>query len=129
MQLTRPITPRRHAAIDYGFLLVGLAVPTLLGLNGAARVLFAALALGQTTLNAFTDHSLALKRLVPFKLHGRIELSNVPVYFGLPFLVGAIDGARALAFYLVTGATLLSVFFLTDWNARDPAASADQPKP
>jgi hypothetical protein len=123
--MRRPITPRRHAAIDYGFLVVGLTVPSLLGLNGAARVLFALLALGQTTLNAFTDHSLALKRLVSFRLHGRIELGSVPVYFGVPFLVGAIDDGLALAFYLVTGATLLTVFLLTDWGATDPV----QPKP
>ena len=123
--MRRPITPRRHAAIDYGFLVVGLTVPSLLGLNGAARVLFALLALGQTTLNAFTDHSLALKRVIPFRLHGQIELGNVPVYFGVPFLVGAIDDGVALAFYLVTGATLLTVFLLTDWGATDPA----QPKP
>ena len=120
MRMSRPITPRRHGAIDYGFLVVGLTVPTLLGLNGTARVLFAALALGQSTLNAFTNHSLAVKRLIPFRIHGRIELSSVPVYFLLPFLVDAVDGARALVFYLVTGATLLTVFFLTDWSATDP---------
>ena len=120
--MRKPISPRLHGAIDYGFFVIGLVVPSLLGLNGAARVLFALLALGQTTLNAFSDHSLALRRLVPFRLHGRIELGSVPVYFLLPYLVGALDGARAVAFYLVTGVTLLSVFALTDWRGTDPAA-------
>ena len=117
--MRKPITPRRHGAIDYGFLVIALAGPTLLGLSGTAKVLFAALGIVQGTLNAFTDHSLALKRVVPFRVHGRLELGGVPVYFLLPILLGAVDETRALVFYLVAGALLLAVYILTDWKATD----------
>ena len=117
--MRKPITPKQHGAIDYGFLVIALAGPTLLGLNGTAKVLFAALGLVQGTLNAFSDHPLALKRVVPFRVHGRLELGGVPVYFLLPILLGAIDGTRALVFYLGAGALLLTVFALTDWKATD----------
>jgi len=120
--MRKPITPRRHGAIDYGFLVIALVGPSLLGLSGTARVLFAALGLVQGTLNAFTDHPLALKRIVPFRVHGRLELGGVPVYFLLPILVGAVDETRALVFYLVAGALLLAVFVLTDWKAVDTNA-------
>ena len=117
--MRKPITPKRHGAIDYGFLGIALAGPTLLGLNGTAKVIFAVLGLVQGTLNAFTDQPLALRRLVPFRVHGRLELGGVPVYFLLPVLTGAVDDSRALAFYLVAGALLLAVFVLTDWKAAD----------
>ena len=120
--MSKPITPRRHGAIDYGFLIIALVGPSLLGLNGTARVVFGVLGLVQGTLNVFTDHPLALKRVVPFRVHGRLELGGVPVYFLLPVLAGAIDGTRALVFYLVAGALLLAVFVLTDWKATDTNA-------
>jgi len=120
--MRKPITPRRHGLIDYGFLVIALVGPSLLGLSGTARVLFAVLGLVQGTLNAFTDHPLALKRIVPFRVHGRLELGGVPVYFLLPILVGAVDETRALVFYLVAGALLLAVFLLTDWKAVDTNA-------
>ena len=117
--MSRPITPNRHGAIDYGFLAVGLVGPTVLGLNGAARVVFGLLALAQGTLNAFTDHALALKRLVPFRIHGRLELGGIPIYVVLTILTGALEGARAYTLYFGAGAVLLAVYLLTDWKATD----------
>lgn len=117
--MRKPITPKRHGAIDYGFLVVGLVGPSLLGLNGAARVVFGLLALAQGTLNAFTDHALALRRVVPFRLHGRLELGGIPLYVVLPIVSGALEGSRAYALYFGAGATLLAVYILTDWNATD----------
>ena len=117
--MSKPITPKRHGAIDYGFLVVGLVGPSLLGLNGAARVVFGLLALAQGTLNAFTDHPLALKRVVPFRLHGRLELGGLPIYVVLPIVTGALEGARAYALYFGAGAVLLAVYVLTDWKATD----------
>jgi hypothetical protein len=117
--MSKPISPKRHGAIDYGFLAVGLAGPTLLGLNGAARVVFGLLALAQGTLNAFSDHALALKRVVPFRLHGRLELGGIPIYVVLPLVTGALEGARAYTLYFGAGAVLLAVYLLTDWKATN----------
>ncbi len=50
----KPVTPALHGLVDYGFGIVNLAVPALLGLTGSARVVPAAWAVTKGTLNALT---------------------------------------------------------------------------
>lgn len=51
----KPISPALHGLIDYGFGIVNLSVPVLLGLSGPARVVPMVWAVAQGSLNAFTD--------------------------------------------------------------------------
>jgi hypothetical protein len=62
---------------------------------------------------------LALKRLVPFRTHGTIELSSGPLFVALPWLTGALEDPKARAYFLALGALLVTVYNLTDRDA-DP---------
>ena len=117
--MTRPISPRLHGLLDYGFLGVLLSAPTLLGLARPVRAVFALFGLAQSGLNAVTDQPYAVRRAVPFKLHGQIEKYSTPLYVVGPGLVGAWRDRRALAFQILAGATLVTVYNLTDWDARN----------
>ncbi|MEJ2863568.1 hypothetical protein [Actinomycetospora flava] len=117
-RLPKPITPELHGALDYGFLALNVIVPRLLRLPSRARAVFAAFGLVQGGLNAITDQPLAARHLVPFALHGRIERDSLPIYLGLPLLTGILRDRRTLAWFITAGATLVTVYNLTDWQAR-----------
>jgi hypothetical protein len=44
-----------------------------------------------------TDQPLDLKRLVPFRTHGAIELSSGPLFVALPWLTDALKDPKARA--------------------------------
>lgn len=112
------ISPRLHSVIDYGFAAGNLLLPSVLGTSSKARALFAAFGLTQGTLNALTVQPLAVDKVVPFRIHGLIEKNSAPVYFGLPLLLGLHREPKARALWLTVGAALITVYNLTDWDAR-----------
>lgn len=115
-----PISPELHGAIDYGIGAANALVPGLLHMSGKARTLFRMFGLVQGGLNALTIQPLALKKLVPFELHGLIEKSSLPVYLLAPILSGVTRERRARNYWLLLGAGLVVVYNLTDWDAAAP---------
>ncbi|MDQ4099380.1 MAG: hypothetical protein M3121_02630 [Chloroflexota bacterium] len=117
MSSNKPITPATHGLIDYGLLGLMLSAPSLLGLKGSAKTLPYLFGGIEGALNAVTNHPFALKRLVPFRTHGQIELSSMPLMIALPAVTGAFSQPKARAFFLGTVAMLATVYVLTDWDA------------
>lgn len=118
----RPISPRAHGAIDYGLLMMWAGVPHLLGLPQPVRTVFATMGLGQAGLNAVTDQPYALRRIVPFRVHGLIEKYSSPLYVVLPLAAGTWDDRRSRVYFLAAGAVLVANFNLTNWNATSTNA-------
>ena len=118
--LPKPISPRLHSLIDYGFMAGNLVLPTVVGASGRARAVFAGFGVIQGALNAFTVQPYAIAAEVPFRLHGLIERNSAPVYFGLPPLLGLHREPKARALWLGVGAALIAVYALTDWDAPSP---------
>ncbi|MCJ1688640.1 hypothetical protein [Rathayibacter sp. VKM Ac-2927] len=117
----RPLTPRLHSLIDYGFAAGNLSLPGALKLPPAVTGVFAAFGVIQGTLNALTTQPYAAKKVVPFALHGAIEKSSAPLFVLAPLLAGAARDKRSRIYWLATGAALVTVYNLTDWDARRPA--------
>lgn len=117
----KPIKPRVHGIIDYVACGTMLAAPSLLGLNGAARTASYAFAGTYLVISALTDYPPALRRTIPFPLHGKIELSSVPALAALPFVVASLKGSKERAYFLGLAGTVLGAYTLTDWEA-DPDA-------
>lgn len=114
----KPIKPRAHGVIDYAACALMVAAPHLLDLHPTARKLSYALAGSYLSVSALTDYPPALRRLIPFPVHGRIELSTVPVLL----LVAALQkDTRERAYFLGLAGTVAGVYSLTDWQA-DPDA-------
>jgi len=117
--MRKPLTPEKHAIVDYGFLAANLAVPSLIGAAPSTRALFAVFGAVQGTLNAFTDQPLSIARLVPFKVHGQVEKFSLPVFALVPLLVGVHRDRRGRWFWAASAAALLTAYNLTDWNAKN----------
>ncbi|AFZ68462.1 hypothetical protein Deipe_3012 [Deinococcus peraridilitoris DSM 19664] len=117
--MSKPITPRTHGMIDYGSVALMLAAPSVLGLTGAARTLSYAFGGSYLLLSAFTDDPLGLKRALPFRTHGKLELASAPALLALPWLTGALKDPKARMYFLGLLGTVATVYSLTDWEA-DP---------
>ena len=94
--------------------MANLIAPLLLGLKGSARTLSYLFGAVQGSLNAVTDQPLALRRLVPFRTHGTVELASLPLFVLLPWLTGASKDAKARRRFLALGVVLVTVYNLTD---------------
>lgn len=113
----KPISPGLHGLVDYGFGIVNVSVPALLGLSGSARVIPAVWAIAQGTLNAFTNQPYAVDRVIPFATHGRAESFGLPALAGAAVVSGALRQQKARLFFAGLFAALLTNYFLTDYKA------------
>jgi hypothetical protein len=117
--MRKPISPRVHGMIDYATVATTAAVPRLMGFPRQAEQLCYALAGGYGGLSSVTDYPLAVRRKVPFKMHGVAEAA---VGMALPFMPWALGFARhrpARNFILGLTALTAVVAALTDWNADE----------
>lgn len=113
------ISPRAHGWLDYlttaGFLAAGLA----LGRRDRRAL---ALALSQAGFvlgySLFTDYPLALRRVIPFPVHARLDLAQAALAAGLPELLGAAGGG----FFRGQAVNELMVLLMTDFHGQRPAA-------
>ncbi|MDQ3657937.1 MAG: hypothetical protein M3457_23035 [Chloroflexota bacterium] len=111
------ISPERHGLIDYGFGIVGVGLPALLKLPGPARTLPTTWALAQGSLNALTDQRYAVRRIIPFSLHGQAETLGLPAFFLATVASGALEQRKSRLFFAGLFAALLTNYVLTDYDA------------
>lgn len=115
----KPIGPKAHGAIDYGFLTLQTLAPSLFGLKGNAKTLCYVFGGAQGLLNLFTDHPLALKRLVPLRVHGQLETPFVPALLVLPWMMGAFKQRNARRYFVSFFGIALVNYLLTDYRANE----------
>ena len=118
---TKPISPKVHGIADY--VLVGslLILPSIFGFNKKVRKFYAFEALTLLTYIGVTDHPTAIKPLIPFTTHGKIDPFNI-VHFGLQSFWKPIRRDKnALLFNI--GFTIIAgtVVALTDWQGTTKA--------
>lgn len=119
-----PISPKTHAIIDYALAGSLLILPTLLRFNKSARIIYAAEAAILLPYVALTRQPAAVKGLIPFRTHGRIDPFNVAQFalqsFFKPFRKSRKELIFNLAFTALAGVTVL----LTDWGGRTEKSPA-----
>ena len=114
----KPISPEMHGVIDY--VLVGslLTIPSILNFEKSIKKLYAAEALMLLTYVALTDQPAAIKPLIPFPIHGKIDPFNVGQFalqtFWKPFRKDKKAMAFNIAFTVFAGITVA----LTDWHGQ-----------
>jgi hypothetical protein len=115
----RVIDRRTHAALDYlttayFFVLAGY----FWGRNHRAAVAALVNAGAVLGVSMFTDYPGALRRVIPFATHGKIDLLQASMAGGLPFLLGFASEAAAIPFQLQVG-NELAVVATTDWESAE----------
>ncbi len=115
---TKPISPKTHALIDYALTGAMLTLPMLLKMNKNAKLLYAAEAAVLIPYVALTKQPLALKGMIPFKTHRKIDTFNIAQFAMQSLLPMFRKHRKELLFNIAfTGIAGLSVL-LTDWKKQ-----------
>ena len=114
--MNKPFGAKAHCCIDYGFVTTLLLAPRLFDLQGAARTLCYVFGGAAGVLTALTNQPFALYRLIPFRVHGRVDTPFVPTLLLLPWATGALRQRNARRFFGAFFAVVLTNYLLTDYN-------------
>lgn len=119
------LNPRAHAYIDYLVVLHLLAAPNLFGFTDAAALIFYTLAAAYLVLTLSTAYPLGIFKVIPFPLHGAIELLIGVALVGLPLLLDfARTEALARNVYVATGAMVFITWLVTDYKVTEVTREA-----
>jgi hypothetical protein len=114
------ISPKIHGIIDYLVVLFLLASPMAFGLNGFTAIFTYALGLVHLLLTLLTDFNAGLFKVIPFPLHGIIELIVGVALIVLAFTLFKGDPTGHL-FYICFGVAVLISWLFTDYNGAKAA--------
>lgn len=110
------ITPFVHGVIDYGVVLFLLLSPSLFNITGLPGILIYALSAIHLFLSITTGFKLSIFKLIPFKIHGIIELLVSIVLVVMPWIFGFAEVTAARNFYIIFGVVVFLTWLLTDYK-------------
>lgn len=114
------LNPRVHGYIDYLAVLYFLAAPSLFGFTGLPATIFYVLAAAHLILTLLTAYPLGVVKIIPFPLHGAIELLAGIALVALPWLLGfANSDVLARNIYVASGAVLFVAWLVTDYKTAE----------
>jgi hypothetical protein len=111
------LNARFHGFLDLVTVAVFLLAPFLFGLGGYVAAVAWGLAFVHLLMTLFTRYPLGLVKVIPFPIHGVVELVvGVVLVFAMPRLLGASLGSPARTFFIGAGAAILAVWALTRYR-------------
>lgn len=108
------IKSRIHGALDYATVLFLLLSPYLIGMPPLASKVAYGLGIFQLLLTLATDYEAGMVRLIPFRVHGIIELIAAIALVGIAIYLGNIEGLNPRIYYIC-----LAVVYFATWLATD----------
>jgi len=113
------LSPRVHGYVDY--LAVGLLAlaPTLFNFSGVPAGLCYALAVVQLGMSLLTAYPLGVAKLLPFTIHGTIEVITSVALVAAPFLFGFSNVDSARNFFIIGGIGLFLVWAVTNYKVAE----------
>lgn len=120
------LTPRVHGYLDFIVVVLFALAPTLFGFTGVPAMLSYILAAVHLALTLLTAFPAGIVKLVPFTIHGAIELLVSIVLVIVPWVLGFTTQPAAKTFYVAAGVLVFVVYLMTDYKAAnaDPASHA-----
>lgn len=118
------LAPRPHGIIDYLAVVLLALAPSLFGFGGVAATLCYVLAVVQLLMSLVTAYPLGVVKLLPFTIHGGIEVLTAAFLLLAPWLFGFAEVDAARNFFIVAGVGLFLVYVVTDYRA----AERDRPR-
>lgn len=115
----RVLNPRIHGYIDYLIVAVLALAPSLFGFSGIAAALCYILAVAQLGMSLLTAYPLGAAKVIPFPIHGGIELAAGILALVSPWLFQFSNVEAARNFFLVAGISVVVVWALTNYKAAE----------
>lgn len=113
------LAPKPHGYIDYVIVLLLFAAPSLFGFSGTPATLAYFLGGAQLVMSLMTAYPLGAAKLIPFPVHGGVEVAATALMLTAPWLFGFADVTGARNFFLVSGVSLGVVWLVTDYKAAE----------
>ncbi|RZM23920.1 MAG: hypothetical protein EOO88_24580 [Pedobacter sp.] len=110
------ISSRMHGIIDYLVVIFLWISPSAFGLTGNAAIFTYVLGAVHLLLTIMTDFSLGMIRLIPFRIHGLIELIVSLALVMTAYYFGDIGDMLARNFYYGFAGAVFLTWLLTDYK-------------
>src|SRR5688572_24617192 len=111
------LDPRVHGYLDYAAALLLALAPWLFGFGGTPAVLCYVLAASQLGMSLLTAYPLGIAKVIPFPVHGGVELIVAMFLVVAPWLFGFAGVDPARNFFIAAGLGLGVVYLTTDYRA------------
>lgn len=111
------LSARVHGVLDYFLVVFFLFAPRLIGFEGTAASLFAIIAVSLLTLTLLTDFAPGAVRVIPFAVHGVLELFAAFVLLLSPWLLDFAEVGVARWICIATGVGLFALWAVTNYAA------------
>ncbi|HKY37523.1 MAG TPA: hypothetical protein VJN18_16385 [Polyangiaceae bacterium] len=111
------LDPRTHGFLDYLAVLILAMAPAVLGFEGTPALVCYLVALAQLVVSLLTAYPVSIATVIPFRLHGAIQLLLGIVLVLAPSLLSFSPFDNARPFFAVMGLLLGLLFACTDYKA------------
>lgn len=119
------LSPVAHGVIDIAFITLLAMAPIMFDLVPAVDTACFVMAGGYLLLTLMTDFRFGLLRLVPYPVHGWLDLLTGIALLAAPFLLGFEAGSAERNLSWIMGAVSVITWFLTDWKAETKSLMSD----
>lgn len=106
-----------HGYLDYVTVLIFFLAPTLLTLSAWASLICYVLAIVHLLMTSFTAFSAGYIRLIPFHIHGWVELAVGIVLAGGPWIINGIFAQMDRVFFTACGILILIIWAVTSYKS------------
>lgn len=110
------LNSRMHAAIDYGIVMFLLIAPTYFSLPGITSKFTYGLAAIHLLLTVCTNYELGIFKVIPFKVHGIIELLVAIALIGAAYFLGNYEGDLSRYFYISFAIIVFITWLMSDYK-------------
>lgn len=120
------ISPTLHGILDYltcGFFLVA---PFEFNFTGTYAIVCNLLAGGYLVISLLTNMPFGLFKIIPFWLHGKLELVSGAVFIVSPWVFGFAGNGTARNVFVGAGIVFLLVYALTQWYPQGETVAERQ---
>lgn len=115
------ISPKAHGILDMLVTAVLFAAPSLFGFGREASTISYIAGALYIPLILVTAYPYGIAKLVPFTLHGTLELVLSPFLVAMPWIAGFSGDLAGRNFFVAAGVALFAVWAMTDYKAADIA--------
>ena len=110
------ISSKVHGILDYLTVIFLFSAPTLFKMEGYLCTFTYALACVHFLLTALTNFEVGIFKVIPFRIHGLIELIVSVALIAAAFWFNSNGSGLGFYFYIGLAVVILIVFLLTDFK-------------
>lgn len=110
------LPPGIHGILDYVTVVYFFMAPSLFALTPTVATISYLLGIIHLLLTLFTKFSLGLKKVIPLRIHGFIELIVAITLMLMPLLMGSSLTFYESMFFILTGVAILIIWILSQYK-------------